>query len=419
MIGGLSQFVGAFAGVGKLFKVGSGLVGAASQGAAADFLGFEGNEGRLTDLLLELGVPENRVTDFLRTDPNDPDYVGRFKNALEGGVLGVIADQIAPVYRMIKEGGSKTELGQAIGDLRFQSRQLFSDRLSDVIGAGRAIAQGDTEMLGEVFQRGRPPQSLSAGAVDTETAGAITAFHGSPYDFDAFDIGKMGTGEGNQAYGPGLYFAEAEGVAKEYRDSMLDARIPPLNDKLKELSREMNEISSGYRQWKPGQQERGKELSAEYDKLLGERSSMRGRLYQVNIKANPEDFLNWDAPISQQSEKVRQVLMPFVEQRIAQMGEAGNRFTAEQWMDRLRGGDVMLLDKVGDTPVSKAMVEAGVPGVRYLDQASRRGGDGTRNYVVFDDQLVDIVKKYGVAGLAVGAAVQSELGVNEQIEESI
>ena len=419
MIGGLSQFVGAFAGVGKLFKVGSGLVGAASQGAAADFLGFEGNEGRLTDLLLELGVPENRVTDFLRTDPNDPDYVGRFKNALEGGVLGVIADQIAPVYRMIKEGGSKTELGQAIGDLRFQSRQLFSDRLSDVIGAGRAIAQGDTEMLGEVFQRGRPPQSLSAGAVDTETAGAITAFHGSPYDFDAFDIGKMGTGEGNQAYGPGLYFAEAEGVAKEYRDSMLDARIPPLNDKLKELSREMNEISSGYRQWKPGQLERGKELSAEYDKLLGERSSMRGRLYQVNIKANPEDFLNWDAPISQQSEKVRQVLMPFVEQRIAQMGEAGNRFTAEQWMDRLRGGDVMLLDKVGDTPVSKAMVEAGVPGVRYLDQASRRGGDGTRNSVVFDDQLVDIVKKYGVAGLAVGAAVQSELGVNEQIEESI
>ena len=164
MIGGLSQFIGAFAGVGKLFKVGSGLVGAASQGAAADFLGFEGNEGRLTDLLLELGVPENRVTDFLRTDPNDPDYVGRFKNALEGGVLGVIADQIAPVYRMIKEGGSKTELGQAIGDLRFQSRQLFSDRLSDVIGAGRAIAQGDTEMLGEVFQRGRPPQSLSAAA---------------------------------------------------------------------------------------------------------------------------------------------------------------------------------------------------------------------------------------------------------------
>ena len=164
MIGGLSQFVGAFAGVGKLFKVGSGLVGAASQGAAADFLGFEGNEGRLTDLLLELGVPENRVTDFLRTDPNDPDYVGRFKNALEGGVLGVIADQIAPVYRMIKEGGSKTELGQAIGDLRSQSRQLFSDRLSDVIGAGRAIAQGDTEMLGEVFQRGRPPQSLSAAA---------------------------------------------------------------------------------------------------------------------------------------------------------------------------------------------------------------------------------------------------------------
>ncbi len=285
--------------------------------------------------------------------------------------------------------------------------------------SGRFELNADKQKYEFIYDSTLTPIYKSGFVDNKNKPGAITAFHGSPYDFDAFDIGKMGTGEGNQAYGPGLYFAEAEGVAKEYRDSMLDARIPPLNDKLKELSREMNEISSGYRQWKPGQQERGKELSAEYDKLLGERSSMRGRLYQVNIKANPEDFLNWDAPISQQSEKVRQVLMPFVEQRIAQMGEAGNRFTAEQWMDRLRGGDVMLLDKVGDTPVSKAMVEAGVPGVRYLDQASRRGGDGTRNYVVFDDQLVDIVKKYGVAGLAVGAAVQSELGVNEQIEESI
>jgi hypothetical protein len=145
----------------------------------------------------------------------------------------------------------------------------------------------------------------------------------------------------------------------------------------------------------------------------------KGRLYEVNIRANPEDFLNWDAPISQQSEKVRETLMPFVEQRIAQMGEAGNRFTPEQWMDRLRGGDVMLLDKVGDTPVSRALADAGVPGVRYFDQGSRTAGEGTRNYVVFDDQLIDIVKKYGVAGLAVGAAVQSELGGNQQIEENI
>lgn len=77
----------------------------------------------------------------------------------------------------------------------------------------------------------------------------------------------------------------------------------------------------------------------------------------------------------------------------------------------------MLLDKDGDTPVSIALSDAGIPGIRYLDQNSRQGGKGTSNYVVLDDKLIDIVKKYGIAGLAVGAAVQSELGVNKQIEE--
>ena len=162
--GGVGQFVGAFAGVGKLFKIGKGLLGATTQGAAADFLGFGGNDGRLTDVLLELGVPENRVTDFLRTDPNDPDYVGRFKNALEGAVLGGLVDQIAPVFRLIKDGGSATALGQAIGDLRFKAQQTSSNLLSDAIGVGRAVAAGDTRMLGEIFQPAGTPRSLGAAA---------------------------------------------------------------------------------------------------------------------------------------------------------------------------------------------------------------------------------------------------------------
>jgi hypothetical protein len=162
--GGVGQFVGAFAGVGKLFKIGKGLLSAATQGAAADFLGFGGNDGRLTDVLLELGVPENRVTDFLRTDPSDPDYVGRFKNALEGAILGGLVDQIAPVFRLIKDGGSATALGQAIGDLRFKAQQTSSNLLSDAIGVGRAVAAGDTRMLGEIFQPAGTPRSLGAAA---------------------------------------------------------------------------------------------------------------------------------------------------------------------------------------------------------------------------------------------------------------
>ena len=48
----------------------------------------------------------------------------------------------------------------------------------------------------------------------------ITAYHGSPHDFDQFDSSKIGTGEGAQAYGHGLYFAESEPVAKGYRDKL-------------------------------------------------------------------------------------------------------------------------------------------------------------------------------------------------------
>ena len=44
-------------------------------------------------------------------------------------------------------------------------------------------------------------------------AGPITAYHGSPHSFDQFDLSKIGTGEGAQSYGSGLYFAENEGTA--------------------------------------------------------------------------------------------------------------------------------------------------------------------------------------------------------------
>ena len=45
-----------------------------------------------------------------------------------------------------------------------------------------------------------------------------SAWHGSPHDFDEFDLGAIGTGEGNQAHGWGLYFAKDKKVSKQYKD---------------------------------------------------------------------------------------------------------------------------------------------------------------------------------------------------------
>ncbi len=46
------------------------------------------------------------------------------------------------------------------------------------------------------------------------------AFHGSPYWFEAFSTKNIGTGEGAQAHGWGLYFALDHEVARSYRDKL-------------------------------------------------------------------------------------------------------------------------------------------------------------------------------------------------------
>lgn len=46
-----------------------------------------------------------------------------------------------------------------------------------------------------------------------------TAWHGSPYDFEHFDLGAMGSGEGNQVHGWGLYFAKNREISEAYKDT--------------------------------------------------------------------------------------------------------------------------------------------------------------------------------------------------------
>lgn len=48
------------------------------------------------------------------------------------------------------------------------------------------------------------------------------------------------------------------------------------------------------------------------------------------------------------------------------------------------------------------LYEAGIPGIRYLDQGSRTAGHGSHNYVVFpnQDEIIEILRKYGLAAPA-------------------
>ena len=50
--------------------------------------------------------------------------------------------------------------------------------------------------------------------------GEVDAWHGSPHKFEKFAMSKVGTGEGAQAFGHGLYFTSEKGVAKHYADKL-------------------------------------------------------------------------------------------------------------------------------------------------------------------------------------------------------
>lgn len=114
LVEGVSQFMVGFKGVDKLFKFGkvadaTTKVGKFAQvttkGAITDFAVFDENSGRLTDLL-DNYAPDTVDTylSYLKSDPTDTFWEGRFKNALEGAGIGASADILFRLTRVIKNG---------------------------------------------------------------------------------------------------------------------------------------------------------------------------------------------------------------------------------------------------------------------------------------------------------------------------
>jgi hypothetical protein len=92
----------------KALKIGSTLAGAgtiarsAAAGALADFTVFDGQEGRLSNLVQEFPALQNPVSEYLAADPNDSQIEGRFKNAMEGLGLGAIAEGLGLGLRTVR-----------------------------------------------------------------------------------------------------------------------------------------------------------------------------------------------------------------------------------------------------------------------------------------------------------------------------
>lgn len=192
----------------------------------------------------------------------------------------------------------------------------------------------------------------------------IMAFHGSRFAFDRFDIGRIGTGEGAQAYGYGLYFAENRGIARHYQVVL--------------------------------SKDAGRKGASEAEGEVIEGAVPGGALYEVKIAASRDDFLDWDKPLLKQSVNVKAALMKL------DLIDGLGQLKGAEWAGPLDGQALYRLlgarHSAGEPPdvaASRALREAGIVGVKYLDASSREAGFGSQNLVVFDDKLVEITGRNG------------------------
>jgi len=259
------------------------------------------------------------------------------------------------------------------------------------------------------------------GTVDNDDEDGITAYHGSPHDFDQFDISKLGTGEGNQSYGHGLYFAGNEAVAKGYRNSLSDTLIHPEGTPdLEKRAGQMALVFSdntpeGAVKWlskfKNGATHTSPNMTPELVEAVSKKFSSGdfrpgGHMYKVKLNVKPEELLDWDKPLSEQHPNIQRIA------READINKAigPTRGVLQAWREgrdvgvEATGRDLhQALSNYGENgkQASDYLQSQGLKGIRYLDAGSRNDTDGdpTHNYVMFHHDPVQVTDKYEYGGM--------------------
>lgn len=248
-----------------------------------------------------------------------------------------------------------------------------------------------------------------------------SAWHGSPHDFDEFDLGAIGTGEGNQAHGWGLYFAKNREVAQAYKDvlgidsveiisgdtkyrlnddiewydnktkSIIDAENP-LSMALTTLSEEgestkaiknltdfINSKKDNKSDYVVAQVKRA-EQAIQILKDNHFDTHQWNTMFEVDIPEN-EYLLNEQKNIEKQS--------PIVKKAISQISNELNSSALNN--SNLSGKEFYrLLSKElgGDKLASQKLSDFGVKGITY------KGEQDGICFVVFDDQAIKVIEKY-------------------------
>ena len=353
------------------------------------------------------------------------------------GTLGGPVDLATMALRPLGYTEEKPVMGSEwIGDklrrlgLVTDNRNPVAEALASVAIPGALSRAAPAVFAAEQRAAQNMMQQSPMNAATRGQAGAIV-WHGSPHKFDKFDSSKIGTGEGAQAYGHGLYLAENEAVSKGYmragetaapiqfngegimnwalgnRDKV--AAMPKVTQQSLAFARDFSSIDEAARMARmndmPSVEGELRRLAA--GGLL--KDSPPGNLYKVDL---PDDqmarMLDWDKPLSQQAPEVQKGLAALDPDMYGPKGGDYDPMELGQMIyQRLmnQGRDYAITaGKNAQTTLGASQAKAaedlrafGIPGIRYLDGGSRGAGTGTRNYVVFpgEEDILQILERNG------------------------
>ena len=370
----------------------------------------------------------------------NPEYASKYAKS------GKTQANVIRAYLSVKNpfviGETKGELSKDLAQMRSNETSSFwvtPDQIKLLKKAGYDGIFNEKWNEIVVFDPTQIKSAISnTGAFSREDARILyqPAYHGSPFKFDRFTLDHIGKGEGAQAYGWGLYFAGKKEIAEYYRNALADNTTGPprrffkgqplepgsaeyhaatlMSRSGQTIPRARKEVEGWIAEADTWSAERknvaDKSLLAGWKRtleVLNEATSKKdftekpyqGQLYEVEI---PEDgqYLLWDRPLSEQPEKVREAIY---NSDIAAIGKnaLGWRDAPEgmheKAMQRM-GGEQFYRDlsesMKGDKAASKYLNSLGIAGIKYLDGTSRSKGEGSFNYVIFDENAVKVLQTF-------------------------
>jgi hypothetical protein len=236
----------------------------------------------------------------------------------------------------------------------------------------------------------------------------LTAYHGTPHTIQGqFDISKIKTGEGSNAYGAGMYFAENPAVAEMYQAKFA---MP----KLKALEPTLENTAMRYNFYDPSESatldflktkfpnattaeinEAAKKGKTEYKNFI----SKHANLYKVDIPDKKvATMLDINSTLGNQPENVKKFVQKHIKEITADMHKYKPQSQDSSVWERMNGSDLMAwaAEKKGNYDLgNQFFAKNNILGMKYLDEGSRKEGKGTSNYVVFDPSDVKILEENG------------------------